>query len=72
MNLVVERCCKRIGSEGWSGRPSNHFKDVLVLVYEALRKFQLEQKKMSLQGYGNEEEIVKGIWVLAVWSVSKG
>jgi hypothetical protein len=72
MNLVVEQCCKRIGSEGWSGRPSNQFKDVLVLVYEELRKFQLDQKKKSLRGYGNEEEIVKGIWALAVWSVSKG
>lgn len=72
MNLVVERCCKKIGGEGWSGKPSSAFKDVLVLVYEELRKFQLDQKKMSLRGYGSEVEIVKGIWALAIWSVSKG
>ncbi|KAF1914533.1 hypothetical protein BDU57DRAFT_588818 [Ampelomyces quisqualis] len=71
MNLVVERCCKKIGGDGWSGKPSNDFKDVLVLVYEELRKFQLKQKKLSLRGYGSEEEIVKAIWALAIWSVSK-
>jgi hypothetical protein len=71
MNLVVERCCKKIGGDGWVGKPSNQFKDVLVLVYEELRKFQWNKKKLSLRGYGSEEEIIKGIWALAVWSLNK-
>jgi hypothetical protein len=71
MNLVVERCCKKIGGESWVGKPSNEFKDVLVVVYEELKKYQLDKKKPSLRGHDREEDIVKGIWTLASWSVSK-
>ncbi|KAI8932783.1 hypothetical protein NX059_010273 [Plenodomus lindquistii] len=68
MNLVVERCCTRIGRLGWQGRPTNHFKDVLVAVYEDLRRYQLEKKRMSLRGSDGEDVVVKSIWALAGWS----
>lgn len=71
MNLVVERCCKKIGGDTWGGRPSNEFKDVLVVVYEELRRYQLEKKKLSLRGHDGEEELVRGVWALAGWSVKK-
>jgi len=71
MNLVVERCCKKIGGEGWSGKPSNEFKEVLVVVYEELRRYQVEKKKPSLRGHDGEEVVVSGIWALAGWSVKK-
>lgn len=67
MNLVVERCCTKIGGDTWVGRPSNKFKDMLVIVYEELRRFHLEKKKPSLRGYEEEETVVKGIWALAGW-----
>jgi hypothetical protein len=72
MNLVVERCCKKIGGEAWSGRLSNEFKDVLVVVYEELRRYQLEKKKLSLRGHDGEDGLVRGIWALAGWNVKKG
>jgi hypothetical protein len=72
MNLVVERCCKKIGGESWCGKPSNEFKDLLVAVYEELRRYQLDKKRPSLRGHDGEESIVKGIWALAVWGSSKG
>jgi hypothetical protein len=71
MNLVVERCCKKIGGESWSGRPSNKFKDILVIVYEDLRRYQLEKKKLSLRGHDGEESIVQGVWALAGWNASR-
>ncbi|KAH7406813.1 hypothetical protein DE146DRAFT_778293 [Phaeosphaeria sp. MPI-PUGE-AT-0046c] len=72
MNLVVERCCKKIGGEDWSSRPTNDYKEVLVAVYEELRRCQLRKKKPSLRGHDGEEIVVKGIWALAGWSASKG
>ncbi|KAH3977484.1 hypothetical protein HBI81_046970 [Parastagonospora nodorum] len=71
MNLVVDRCCKKIVGDNWTGRPSNEFKDVLVAVFEDLRRFQLNKKKRSLRGHDGEESVVKGIWALAGWSVSR-
>lgn len=71
MNLVVERCCRKIGGEDWEGRPSNEFKDVLVVVYEELRRYRVEKKKLSLRGRDGEEVVVQGIWALAGWSVRK-
>lgn len=71
MNLVVQRCCKKIGGDGWIGKPSNEFKDVLVAVYGQLRNYQLEQKKLSLRGHGDEEDIVKGLWALAAWGITR-
>jgi hypothetical protein len=68
MNLVVERCCKKIGESNWSGRPTNEFKDILVGVYEELRRYQLNKKKISLRGHDGEESVVKGMWALAAWS----
>jgi hypothetical protein len=71
MNLVVERCCKKIGGDAWASKPSNEFKDVLVVVYEELRRYQLEKRKPSLRGHDGEEGVVKGIWALAGWSARK-
>jgi hypothetical protein len=71
MNLVVERCCKKIAGEAWTGRPSNEFKDVLVVVYEELRRYQLDKKKPSLRGHDGEENVVSAVWALAGWSVKK-
>lgn len=68
MNLVVERCCTRIGRLGWKGRPTNQFKEVLVAVYEDLQRYQLEKKRMSLRGHDGERVVVKSIWALAGWS----
>jgi hypothetical protein len=68
MNFVVERCCKKIGGDIWSGKPTNEFKDVLVMVYEELRKYQLDKNKASLRGHDGEESVVKGVWALAAWS----
>lgn len=68
MNLVVERCCTRIARLGWKGRPTSQFKDVLVAVYEDLRRYQLEKKRMSLRGHEGERVVVKSIWALAGWS----
>jgi hypothetical protein len=70
MNLVVQRCCKKIGGNNWSGKPTNEFKDVLVGVYEELRRYQLDKKKLSLRGHDGEESVVKGMWALAAWSKS--
>ncbi|KAF1835873.1 hypothetical protein BDW02DRAFT_267359 [Decorospora gaudefroyi] len=67
MNLVVERCCTKIGGAGWKNKPSNGFKDKLVGVFEELRRWQLEKGKMSLRGHDVEDSIVKGIWALAGW-----
>jgi hypothetical protein len=71
MILVVERCCKKIGGEIWIDRPSNDFENVLVLVYEELRRYQLEKRKPSLRGHDGEESIVQGIWALAGWSAGR-
>jgi hypothetical protein len=71
MNVVVERCCKKIGGEIWSGRPSNEFQDVLVILYEELRRYQLEKKRLSLRGHDGEESIVRGVWALARWNASR-
>jgi hypothetical protein len=67
--MVVERCCRRIAGDNWVGKPSNEFKDVLVVVYEELRRYQLDKKKLSLRGHDSEDEVVRGIWALARWSV---
>ena len=66
MNVVVERCCRRIGGD-WSGRPLNEFKDQLVVVFEELRRHQLDNGKMSLQGHAAEEHVVTGLWGLTAW-----
>ncbi|KAE8833377.1 hypothetical protein HRS9139_05196 [Pyrenophora teres f. teres] len=69
MNLVIERCCTKIGGIGcvWKSKPSNEFKDALVGVFDELRRYQIEKKKMSLRGHDEEESLVKGIWALAGW-----
>jgi hypothetical protein len=69
VNLVVERCCVKIGGSGcgWKGRPGNELKDTLVIVYEELRRYQIEKGRMSLRGHHEEEAVVRGIWALAAW-----
>ncbi|KAJ4373313.1 hypothetical protein N0V83_003607 [Neocucurbitaria cava] len=71
MNLVVERCCTKIGGIAWKGKPSNQLKDILVAVYEDLGRYQLEKGKMSLRGNNGEEGVVKGIWALSSWTLKK-
>ncbi|KAF2683680.1 hypothetical protein K458DRAFT_452324 [Lentithecium fluviatile CBS 122367] len=66
MNLVVERCCRRIGGD-WNGKPSNEFKDLLVVVFEELKRHQLENGKMSLRSHAGEEHVVAGLWAMAMW-----
>jgi hypothetical protein len=68
MNLVVQRCYKKIGGDNWTGKPTNKFKDMLVIVYRELRRYQVDEKKASLKGHAGEESIVKGLWALAAWS----
>jgi len=74
MNLTIKRCCTKIGGVGcvWKSKPSNEFKDALVVVYEELRRYQLDKGKMSLRGHDREESLVKGIWALAGWSGGRG
>jgi hypothetical protein len=74
MNLVVERCCAKIGGGGaaWKGRPDDELKDVLVGVYGELRRYQLEKGKISLRGRDGEDAVVKGIWALAGWGSGRG
>ena len=71
MKLVVERCCTKIGVT-WKSKPSSKFKDVLVSVYEELRRWQGEKGRMSLRGHDGEEGVVKGIWALAGWVGGRG
>ncbi|KAF2123501.1 hypothetical protein P153DRAFT_303863 [Dothidotthia symphoricarpi CBS 119687] len=71
MNLVLERCCVKVGGDHWKGKPSNQFKDVLVVVYEELRRYHLEKNRMSLRGHDGEEGVVKGVWALSSWIVRK-
>ncbi|KAL6707489.1 hypothetical protein ACN47E_004059 [Coniothyrium glycines] len=71
MNLVVERCCNKIGQGRWCDRPSNQFKDMLVVVYEELRRQQLEKNKVRLGGHHGEEHIVRGLWALAGWAIKR-
>ncbi|PSN74930.1 hypothetical protein BS50DRAFT_479998 [Corynespora cassiicola Philippines] len=70
MNLVVDRCVKRIGWR-WEGKPSNDFKDMLVFVYEELRRHQLDGGRLSLRGREGEENVVKGLWGMAAWTLRK-
>jgi hypothetical protein len=66
MNLVVERCCRKIGGD-WQGKPSNEFKDLLVVVFGELKRHQLEDGKMSLRGHAREEHVIAGLWAIAMW-----
>jgi hypothetical protein len=71
MNLVIERCCSKIGV-GWKGKPSDKFNDVLVGVYDELRRWQGEKGRMSLRGHDGEEAVVRGMWALAGWGSRRG
>ncbi|KAF2647247.1 hypothetical protein K491DRAFT_563201, partial [Lophiostoma macrostomum CBS 122681] len=66
MNLVVKSCCHGIGAS-WIGKPTNKFKDRLALVYEELRRLQLDLGKISLRGGDGEEHVVRGLWQSAAW-----
>jgi len=70
MNLVVSRCCKAIGGT-WKGNPSNDLKDRLLVVFEELRRHQLDMRRLSLRGSAGEEHIVKGLWQMAGWGVKR-
>lgn len=71
MNLVVEKCCTKLGKACYTGKPSSDFKDILVLVYQELWKYQHEQSRLSLRGHAGEETIVKGIWAIARWPIRR-
>jgi hypothetical protein len=70
MNLVVKACCQGIGAS-WAGKPSNKFKDKLVLVYEEMRRLQLEVGRISLRGNEGEEHMVRGLWQIAAWPIKR-
>ncbi|KAI4697079.1 uncharacterized protein J4E84_000204 [Alternaria hordeiaustralica] len=74
MNLVVERCCTKIGGGGaaWKGKPGDELKEVLVGVYDELQRHQLKKNRMSLRGHDGEDALVKGIWALAGWGGGRG
>lgn len=69
MNLVVDKCCTRIGKDHFIGRPSNGFKDALAFVFQELWRYQHEQARRSLGGHVGEDVIVRGIWAIASWSI---
>lgn len=71
MNLVVEKCCTKIGKACYTGKPSNEFKDTLVFVFQELWRYQHEQARLSLRGHAGEEIIVRGIWAIAGWPVKR-
>ncbi|KAF2008946.1 hypothetical protein BU24DRAFT_359074 [Aaosphaeria arxii CBS 175.79] len=71
MNYVVQNCCTMIGSS-WTGYPTNHFKDQLIVVYEELRRHQKDTGRISLRGTPSEGYIVKGLWSLAGnWQIKR-
>ncbi|KAF2799607.1 hypothetical protein K505DRAFT_387669 [Melanomma pulvis-pyrius CBS 109.77] len=72
MNLVVVRCCKAAIGGAWKGNPSNALKDKLVVVYDELRRHQLDAGRISLRGNEGEEYIVRGLWQIAGWTVRRG
>ncbi|KAJ8113561.1 hypothetical protein OPT61_g4339 [Boeremia exigua] len=67
MNLVVEKCCTKIGRACYTGKPSSAFKESLVFVFQELWKYQHEHSRLSLRGHEGEEAIVRGIWAIAGW-----
>ncbi|KZM24668.1 uncharacterized protein EKO05_0007108 [Ascochyta rabiei] len=71
MNLVVEKCCTKIGQANFTSKPSNEFKNTLVIVFQELWRYQHEQARLSLRGHAGEEPIVKGIWGIANWPVRR-
>jgi hypothetical protein len=66
MNLAVERCCRKIGGD-WDGKASNEFKELLVVVFDELKRHQLDNGKLSLRGHPGEEHVVMGLWGIATW-----
>lgn len=71
MNIVVKKCCTKIGSAFFTGKPSNDFKDALVFVFQELWRYQHEQARLSLQGNDGEETIVRGIWAVSAWPAKR-
>ncbi len=69
MNLVVEKCCTKVGGNWFTSKPSNAFKDSLVFVFQELWKYQHEYSRLSLRGHAGEEAIVKGIWAIVGWPI---
>jgi hypothetical protein len=72
MNLVVDKCCTKIGKACFVGKPSNAFKDMLVFVFQELWRYQHEQARLSLRGHADEDVIVRGIWGIASWPIKRG
>ncbi|KAF2999475.1 hypothetical protein E8E13_008436 [Curvularia kusanoi] len=71
MNLVVEKCCTKIGKACFVGKPSSEFKDALVFVFHELWRYQHEQARLSLRGHAGEDTIVKGVWAIAAWPIRR-
>jgi hypothetical protein len=71
MNLVVEKCCTKVGKACFTGKPSSAFKDTLVFVFQELWRYQNEQARLSLRGHAGEDTLVKGIWAVASWPIKR-
>ncbi|KAH6644472.1 hypothetical protein C7974DRAFT_439837 [Boeremia exigua] len=71
MNMVVEKCCTKIGQVCYTGKPSNAFKDTLVFVFQEIWRFQHERSRLSLRGRVGEETIVKGMWAISGWPIKR-
>lgn len=71
MNMVVEKCCIKIGKGCYTGKPTADFKDALVVVFHELGRYQQEQGRLSLRGHDGEERIVKGLWAIAAWPIRR-
>jgi hypothetical protein len=72
MNLVVDKCCTKIGKACFTGKPSNEFKDTLVFVFQELWRYQHEQARLSLRGHAGEDIIIRGMWAIAGWPIKRG
>ena len=71
MNMVVEKCCVKIGKACYTSKPTAEFKDALVVVFYELGRYQQEQGRLSLRGHEGEEKIVKGVWAVAAWPIRR-
>lgn len=68
---ILERCCGKIGGR-WEGKPEKGFKESVVAVYEALRRHQLDEKRISLRGHEEEKGVVTGLWAMVAWRKEDG
>ncbi|KAF1976226.1 hypothetical protein BU23DRAFT_43542 [Bimuria novae-zelandiae CBS 107.79] len=63
---VEQRCCRKFGSE-WGEWPEEAFRQRVVAVYMELRRYQMQEKRLSLRGHDEEKGVVTGLWAMAMW-----